>query len=70
MQLITICFEFKFNRWITNVVNVNAYNGDDEYISVVYSIALEKLNKNMDDHRTLSIIEDGDSIRIKINHNN
>lgn len=34
----------KIEDWVTTVVNNDALVGDEEYISLVYSIAIEKLN--------------------------
>lgn len=53
--------------WFSETSNINALNGDDEKVSVVYSFALEKLNSAKTDLRKFTIAEDGSSLRIDLN---
>ena len=45
---------------------MDSMNGDSEFVSVVYSFALEHLNKDKVDARTLQIIEDGTAMKIMV----
>lgn len=54
--------------WITTVANSNSYEGNSELVSLVYSIAIEKLSGNKSDLRKLSISEDGDSIKVVLHY--
>ncbi|CAD8112954.1 unnamed protein product [Paramecium sonneborni] len=56
----------KIEDWVTTVVNNDALVGDDEYVSLVYSIAIEKLNQEKTDLRKLQVEEEGDSLKITI----
>lgn len=50
--------------WVSSVTNINPMSEDSDYVSVVYSFALEKLNSAKTDLRKLSIVEDGASFKI------
>lgn len=54
----------KIEDWVTTVVNNDALVGDEEYISLVYSIAIEKLNQEKTDLRKLQVEEEGDSLKV------
>lgn len=45
---------------------MDSMNGDSDYVSVAYSFALEHLNKDKEDKRTLQIIEDGEAMKIVV----
>ena len=56
----------KVEDWVTTAINNESYGGDDEYVSLVYSIALEKLNNEKADLRRLKVEEEGDSLKISV----
>lgn len=56
----------KMEDWVTTVINNESYGGDEEYVSLVYSIAIEKLNPEKVDLRKLSIEEEGDALKVGI----
>jgi hypothetical protein len=71
LSLTKIKIHFRLNHdvsddWITTVVNTNSYEGNSDYISMVYSIAIEKLSGNKSDLRKLTIEEDGNSIKVEL----
>lgn len=56
----------KMEDFVTTCVNNGAMVGDDEYVSLVYSIAMEKLNPEKTDLRKFKVEEENGSLKITI----
>ncbi|CAD8129178.1 unnamed protein product [Paramecium sonneborni] len=59
-NLLQIQSQSRKNRRVGNNIE------DDEYISLVYSVAIEKLNQEKTDLKKLQVQEEGDSLKIAI----